>query len=88
MTCPACKAHTSSVRAAFLDHRPCPSCGLSAYAAQEILAIRQRHADAEADLTARCAQLVIRADRAEMEEGRTRATLKAIADLLEEWRPT
>lgn len=43
--CPGCLAYTSSVRHAFDNGEPCPSCGLSASAAAEVVAVRRRRCD-------------------------------------------
>ena len=45
MTCPGCDSRTSSVLRAFEEGHPCPSCGLSADAAGEILRIQRARAD-------------------------------------------
>lgn len=78
MTCPGCDSHTSTVLARYLDGEPCPYCGLSATATQEIIAARQRGADA--DLTAKYTELVKRVDAA---EGQARRHLRAITDIRE-----
>jgi DNA replicative helicase MCM subunit Mcm2 (Cdc46/Mcm family) len=45
MTCPACDSYTSDVLRAFRNGEPCPSCGLSNSAAQEVDEARTRNAD-------------------------------------------
>jgi len=45
MECPGCGSYSSSVLSAFHDDKPCPSCGLSAAAAWEILRVRKSRAD-------------------------------------------
>jgi O-phosphoseryl-tRNA(Cys) synthetase len=65
MTCPGCGSHGSAVLMAFGDDRPCPSCGLSADAAHEIIAVQRKRAD-EA-LKAELSEALRRADRAETE---------------------
>lgn len=43
--CPGCDSYSSSVRAAFEEGRPCPSCKLPASAARQVEAARTRAAD-------------------------------------------
>ena len=62
-TCPGCNSHTSDIAQAFFNDQPCPTCGLSAAAAREIMVIRQARAD-EA-IKAEFEKLRLRADRAE-----------------------
>lgn len=45
MLCPGCDCSTSGIHAAFSEGRPCPVCGLSAEAAQQVVAAQERHAD-------------------------------------------
>lgn len=82
MTCPGCDARTSLVLARFLDGEPCPSCGLSAAAAAEVLDARKRGADA--DLTHRYAVAVKRADLAEAEVARLREKLDRVREALDD----
>jgi len=82
MTCPACNAHTSSVRIAYLDDQPCPQCNLPAATAEAILDIRARQADAE--LTRRYEEALIRAGRAEAELARLRIQFDAIRGVLDD----
>ena len=65
MTCPGCGAHLSDVLRAYQEGRPCPSCGLSASAATEVLAVQQ--AQAAERLKDKAAAAAIRAGKAEAE---------------------
>ena len=47
MTCPGCGSHTSAILRAFDEGESCPTCGLSATAAVEIIAVRATRANAE-----------------------------------------
>lgn len=76
MTCPGCDAHSSTVLSRFNDGQPCKFCGLSAPAALEILAVRERQADAE--LTAKLEEALKRADKAEDQVRRLRIHLNAL----------
>jgi Zn-finger nucleic acid-binding protein len=82
MTCPACNAHLSSVRTAFLDGDPCPNCGLSAAAALEVIAAIERGAD-EA-LTESAAKANQRADVAEAQVRRLQRKVERIKRAVEE----
>ena len=62
MTCPACNAHLSSVYQAFENGEPCPNCGLSHEAAQEVLSAKARNADET--LRARLTELLAERDAA------------------------
>ena len=73
MTCPGCGSHGSAVLMAFGDDRPCPSCGLSADAAREILAVQRKRGD-EA-LKAELSEALRRAGRAETERDALRRRL-------------
>ncbi len=62
--CPACKAWLSGVYDAMEGVREgCPSCGLPGSVIQEIEAARKKHADAE--LTQRLEEALLRAGKAE-----------------------
>ncbi len=71
--CPACDSCTSSVLSAFAQGQPCPYCGLSAEAADELEAARVRGAS-EA-LVASTAQALRRAEVAETEALRLRGLI-------------
>lgn len=75
--CPGCGSYSSSILRAFDDEDPCPVCGLSADAAAEVFAARRRGADAA--LTKRYADAVLRADKAE-------ARARQLEDVLHEVR--
>jgi hypothetical protein len=45
--CPGCDGEFSAIWSAFSRGRPCPECGLSATAAEEIMAVRARQGDAK-----------------------------------------
>jgi hypothetical protein len=79
--CPACNSYTSDVARAFRDDRPCPTCGLSAEAAAEILAVRTARAD-EA-LKGRLEAALVRAGKAEAEASSLRIRLEAVREALE-----
>lgn len=80
--CPACGSYSSTIRRAFGDGDPCPSCGLSADAAAEVMAIRRRDADAE--LTRRCEEATVRADRTETRVRQLEAALDGLQKTLSE----
>lgn len=84
-TCPGCDSTTSNVLRAFEDGEPCPHCGLSASAAQEIDAARERHANAE--LTEKYAEAVKRADKAEQEASELRRYLADVKAVIDRWKP-
>lgn len=63
MTCPGCDSHTSSVLRAYEDGQDCPLCGLSYQAADEILTLRDKKANA--DLKSRVTQLLKEKSKAE-----------------------
>ena len=60
LTCPGCKSHTSAVRLAYFNGQPCPHCGLSNGAIEEILNVQRSMADK--DLTERYRKLLIEVD--------------------------
>lgn len=68
--CPACTSYTSNVRGAFDRGEPCPHCGLSAAAADELEVARAR--GAREALVRQTALAVRRAETAEAEAGRLR----------------
>lgn len=82
MTCPGCGAHTSSVRTAYVEGEPCPNCDLPAEATAQVLDARRRSADAE--LTERYTQAIMRAERAEQRVRRLETTLQTLRDVLDE----
>jgi hypothetical protein len=82
MTCPGCGAHLSAVLRAHQEGRPCPSCGLSASAASEILAVRRSQADEQMRATAEAA--VLRAGKAESELRVLRYRLHCVEEALKE----
>jgi len=63
MSCPGCGTHTSDVLRAFQEGQACPNCGLSASAADEVLAVRRAQADER--VKAAGEQALVRAGRAE-----------------------
>lgn len=82
-TCPGCDAHTSDVARAFANDQRCPSCGLSAAAAKEIMVVRQARADDA--IKAEFAGLRLRADRAERDYERVNSVLSEIREVLREF---
>lgn len=78
-TCPGCDAHSSSVYRAIREGGNCPHCGLSHAALAEVLAARERGANAE--LTAKYEQAVIRADHAEQQAALLAVQLDRIREL-------
>jgi hypothetical protein len=84
-TCPACEAHTSSVRGAFLRGEPCPHCGLSAGAALELETARSRGAGWA--MVRQTAQAVRRAEAAEAEAARLRGLIGRARQALDDAGP-
>ncbi len=80
-TCPGCDAHLSSIWMADEDGEPCPNCGLSHTAREEVRNARRRSADAE--LKEKYAEAVMRADRAEREARALRARLQRVKTALD-----
>ena len=74
MCCPGCGGYTSSVLSAYEDGSPCPYCGLSSDAAEEILTVRKRVAD-EA-LKARVEELAKELSSVKTERDKLRRTLR------------
>lgn len=74
MCCPGCGSYTSSVLSAYEDGSPCPYCGLSNDAAEEILTVRERVAD-EA-LKARVEELAKELSGVKAERDKLRRTLR------------
>lgn len=74
MCCPGCGGYTSSVLAAYEDGSPCPYCGLSNDAAEEIITVRERVAD-EA-LKARVEELAKELSGVKAERDKLRRTLR------------
>jgi hypothetical protein len=75
--CPACKAYLSSVYDAMGGvSAACSSCGLPGGVIREVFAARQREADAE--LTAKLAAVLVRAGKAEAEAALLREHITAI----------
>lgn len=75
-TCPGCNAYTSSVFRAFEEGHPCPSCGLSADAAEAVEKARERKATA--DLAERLLAAERRAEKAEREARALRAIVAEV----------
>jgi hypothetical protein len=82
MTCPGCCATLSVITQAFQNDQPCPSCGLSASAAHEVIAVRQRNADEE--LKAKAADALVKLGRAETELRIVRYRLQRLEDAVKE----
>jgi hypothetical protein len=78
MTCPACRNHLSSILAAYRDGEDCPSCGLPADAAKEVLAAIKRGADSE--LADKYADMASRALTAEQQVRELGDRLREIRD--------
>lgn len=82
--CPACKAYLSGVYDAMEGEAAgCPSCGLPGSAIAEIYAARKRKADA--DLTAKLEEALIRAGKAEGELTRLRSRAYKVRQMFAEW---
>lgn len=82
--CPACKAYLSGVYDAMEGEAAgCPSCGLPGSAIAEIYAARKRKADA--DLTAKLEEALIRAGKAEGELSRLRGRLYKVRQVFADW---
>jgi hypothetical protein len=79
--CPGCEAETSTIRAAFERDESCPSCGLSAEAAAQVLEVRARRGDERlrADLEA----ALKRADAAEQEVAVLRNQVRGVRAALD-----
>lgn len=82
MTCPGCDSHSSSVLADFERGDRCRFCGLSAEAAQEIMDIREKRANAAVEAAFK--DLRVRLDKAERELATATRRLTAIRDALDE----
>jgi hypothetical protein len=82
MECPACKAYLSGIKMAFQNGEPCPECGLSAEAAEEVLSIWDTRAN-EA-LQAKAGAQRIELDRATAELGACKTLLRKIGRLVDE----
>jgi len=87
-TCPACKAHLSAIwdilNPDWHDgNKGCPSCGLPGSAIREVEAARKARADAE--LTGKLEQALIRAGQAEGELARLRSRLVQVRTMFAEW---
>lgn len=87
-TCPACKAHLSAIWDILHPDwhdgdKCCPSCGLPGSAIREVEAARKARADAE--LTARLEEAVIRAGKAEAEVKKLRDRLYRIGQVFSGW---
>jgi hypothetical protein len=83
--CPACDVETSSILAGFRDQGQCPNCGLSAAAAEELVAAKRR--GAEFFLVVQAAQAECRAQEAEREVARLRVVLERVRRVLAEAVP-
>jgi hypothetical protein len=80
--CPGCNSRTSDIAHAFDNSEPCPTCGLSAGAAAEILTVQEgRASDA---VKARFEELRLRADRAEARAEKLWLQLAAVRNALDE----
>lgn len=84
-TCLGCGSRSSDIGMAYVDHEPCPNCGLPASATSEILSARQRHADAK--LAAEYEELVLRVGRAEAEAKRWRDAYFRVREIVREVGP-
>lgn len=88
--CPGCGGYTSAIGEAFGRGENCPSCGLPAKTALEVLAVRQSRADkAIRDLAEEAA---VRAGRAETRAAIAEYRLEQVRDALdaslpEGWQP-
>lgn len=81
--CPACKAWLSGVYDAIEGVRAsCPSCGLPGNVIREVEAARKAKADEE--LTAKLAEALVRAGKAEAEAVLLREHLRSIKKAVEE----
>lgn len=83
--CPGCGSCTSAIWSAFREGRPCPVCGLSAAAADEVLAARRKSADKE--LVAKYEEAIKRADKAEAALRRAEWRLGHINEAMEDEVP-
>ena len=83
--CPACKSYLSAVYDAMNGDRdaPCPSCGLPAGVLREVEKIRKFRADAE--LTAKLEDTLVRAGKAEAEVAKLRDRLYRIGQVFSGW---
>ena len=82
--CPACKAWLSGVYDAMEGVRAaCPSCGLPGRVLREIEGARKKHADAE--VTAKLEEALVRAGKAEAELARLRNQLYPIRRAFADW---
>lgn len=70
MECPGCGSYTSSVLAKVSQGEPCPHCGLSASAVNEIHAVYRKRGDDE--LKERLAKALTELDRVKAEAARLR----------------
>lgn len=82
MTCPACTSHTSSVLSAYREGEPCPYCGLTVDATQQILTIQR--SKASEDVKRMAQEAVERAARAEAEVRRLERIVERVNDALHE----
>ena len=74
--CPGCGSYTSSVLAKVEQGEPCPYCGLSADAIEEIRAVRRKKADE--DLKGRLEKALVERDRAVTEAAKLERVLYAV----------
>lgn len=89
MTCPGCEAHLSSVLRAYNDGLPCPNCGLSYTAMDELFKKRRTVAVSRAndEVKAIADAALLRAGRAEAELERLRRQLAGVRAALDEEEP-
>ena len=76
MECPGCGSYTSSVLAKVEQGEPCPYCGLSADAIEEIRGVRRKKADE--DLKGRLEKALVERDRAVTEAAKLEQVLYAV----------
>jgi hypothetical protein len=82
--CPACKAYLSGVWDALTGRREsCPSCGLPGSVIREVEAAREARANAE--LTGKLEEALVRAGKAEGELARLRGRLYKVRQMFAEW---
>ena len=87
-SCPACNAHLSAIWDILHPDwhdgdKACPSCGLPGAVIREVEAARKARADAE--LTAKLEQALVRAGKAEGELARLRGRLYRVRQVFAEW---
>lgn len=85
MTCPGCDAHLSSILRAYDDGEPCPNCGLSWAAVDELFTKRRAVAVSRAneDVKQVADQALLRAGRLEAENERLRRIVDGVRAALD-----